>query len=63
MMKHFFKGAVAIAITIIVNIIVYIICNMRGIDLNSIVTTVVSTICAILIYQGLTRNENINAEK
>lgn len=63
MMKHFLKGAVAIAITMIVNIIVHVICNMHGIDLNSIVTTVVSTICAILIYQGLTRNENINAEK
>ncbi|MDE7332117.1 MAG: hypothetical protein K2O16_07730 [Lachnospiraceae bacterium] len=57
MMKHFLKGAAAVVITMIVNIIVNVICNMRGIDLNSTVTTIVSTICALLIYQGLTRNE------
>ncbi|MDE6851274.1 MAG: hypothetical protein K2J67_02135 [Lachnospiraceae bacterium] len=57
MMKHFLKGAAAVLITMVVNIIVNMICNMRGIDLNTTVTTVVSTFCAILIYQGLTRNE------
>ena len=57
MMKHFFKGAAAVVITMTVNMIVHMICNMHGIDLNSTVTTIVSVFCAILIYQGLIRND------
>ena len=56
MMKHFFKGTAAIAITMIVNIIVNVICNMNGVELNTIITTFVSTICAIEIYHGLIKN-------
>ena len=56
-MKHFLKGAVAVIIAITVNIIVHVICNMHGIGLNSTAATVVTTFCAILIYQGLIKNE------
>ncbi len=57
-MKHFVKAAAVMAIVIIVNMIVSIICNMRGIDLNSTVTGAVSAVSAVLLYQGLIRNEN-----
>lgn len=56
-MKHFLKGAAAVAIVMIVNIIVNVICNINGVELNSTITSMVSTICAILIYRGLTGNE------
>lgn len=56
-MKHFLKGAAAVVIVMIVNIIINVICNVHDVELNSKVTSMVSTICAILIYRGLTRNE------
>ena len=57
-MKRFLKGAAAFAISMIVNIIIHVICNMNGVDLNdSIGTTMVTVICTLLIYHGLTRNE------
>lgn len=57
-MKHFLKAVAVVAVVIIVNMIINIICNMRGIDLNSTATGAVSAVSAMLLYQGLIRNEN-----
>lgn len=57
-MKNLLKGAAAVVIIMIGNIVVNVLCNMWGIELNSTVQALVSAFCAILIYQGLTRNEN-----
>ena len=43
-MKHFLKGAAVMAVVIIVNMIINIVCNMNGVDLNS---TVMSTTSAV----------------
>ena len=56
-MRYFLKGAIAIAAVTIANMIINIICNMNGIELNSIMKTFVSRFCALLLYHGLIRNE------
>ncbi len=56
-MKNLLKGAVVMAAVMIANLIISIVCNMNGIELNSTVTGTVSAVSAILIYHGLTKNE------
>lgn len=56
-MKHFLKGAAVMAIVMIVNMIIHIVCNMNGIDLDSTVTGTVSAVSAMIIYDGWIRNE------
>lgn len=56
-MKHFFKGAVVTAVVLIVFIGINVICNRNGIDLDSVSNAPVIAVCAMLIYQGLTKNE------
>jgi len=56
-MKNLLKGAAVMAAVMIANLIVSIVCNMNGIELNSTVTGTVSAVSAILIYHGLTKNE------
>ena len=56
-MKNLLKGAAVMAAVMIANLIVSIVCNMNGIELNSTVTGTVSAVSAILIYRGLTKNE------
>lgn len=62
-MKHLLKGAAVMVGVIIVNMIINIICNMNGVDLNSTVQSTMSAVCAMLIYQGLIRNEKMNGEQ
>ena len=45
------------AVVIIVNMIINIIGNMNGVDLNSTATATVSAVCAMFIYDGWIRNE------
>lgn len=45
------------AVVMIVSLIIHIICNKNGINLDSTVTGTVSAISALLIYRGLTRKE------
>ncbi|MCI9326463.1 MAG: hypothetical protein HFJ00_09510 [Lachnospiraceae bacterium] len=55
-MKNLLKGAAVMAAVMIANLIISIVCNMNGIELNSTVTGTVSAVSAILIYHGLTKN-------
>lgn len=57
-MKHVLKGAAILAGVMVVHIIINVICNMNGVELNSTVMSMLSTVCAILIY-----NEWIKKEK
>ncbi len=61
-MKHFFKGAIAVAIVMVILIIIHIFFNMKGIDLNRYINNIVETMLAssfaTLIYQILIKNEN-----
>lgn len=55
-MKNLLKGAVVMAAVLIANLIVGIVCNMNGIDLNPTVAGTVSAVSAMLIYHVLTKN-------
>lgn len=56
-MGHFLKGAAATAMVLIIFIVINIICNINGIDLDSISNGPVIAVCAMLIYRGLTKKE------
>ncbi len=60
-MKHFLKGAAAVAIVLFVVILIHIIFNVMGIDLNKYINNVVEILLAssfaMMIYQALIRKE------
>ena len=56
-MKHFLKGAAVLVIIIIVLMVINVICNMNGIDLDSVSTGTVAAVGAMLIYDGLLKRE------
>ena len=67
-MKHFLKGAAAVAIVLFVVILIHIIFNVMGIDLNKYINNVVVLLLAssfaTMIYQALIRKEqNDDARK
>ena len=55
-MKHFLKGAAAVAIVLFVVILIHIIFNVMGIDLNKYINNVVEILLAssfaTMIYQA-----------
>lgn len=57
-MKYFLKGAAVTAIVIIGLMVIHVLCNRNGIQLDPTVTGAVSAVGAMLIYHGLTRKEN-----
>ncbi|MCI8311578.1 MAG: hypothetical protein K2P03_05840 [Lachnospiraceae bacterium] len=56
-MKHFLKGVAAIVITMSISIAINIFCNINGISVNESMSTLVTTMFAVLLYQVLIRNE------
>ena len=56
-MKNFLKGAAVAVVTLIVLIVINVICNMNGHELDSVSTGAVASVCAMLLYGGLTKNE------
>lgn len=56
-MKHFLKGVAAIVITMSISITINIFCNINGISVNESMSTLVTTMFAVLLYQVLIRNE------
>ncbi len=56
-MSLILKGVAALVITMIISITINIVCNMNGIELNSIALNTVSTTCVLLIYFILIKNE------
>lgn len=60
-MKHFLKGVASVAITMIISILIHIIFNTMGIDLeryiNNYAEIMLSASCATLIYHLWIRNE------
>ena len=56
-MKHFIKGAAVTAAILIVLIVINVICNMSGHELDSTVTGVMAAICGMYIYDRLIKNE------
>ena len=56
-MKYFLKGVAVTVGVLIVSMAVHVFCNMKGIELNTVVTSTVSAVGAMLIYYGLVKNE------
>ena len=56
-MKNFLKWPAVAIVTLIVLIVINVICNMNGHELDSVLTGTVASVCAMLLYGGLTKNE------
>lgn len=59
-MKHFLKGAASVIVILIVSMAIHVFCNMKGIHLDQVMTSVVSAGCAVALYHILIRNEQKN---
>ena len=57
MMKHFLKGAAVTVVVMIVLIIINMICNINGHELDSVSTGTVASVIAMFIYGGMTKKE------
>ncbi len=58
MKNNFFKGAAVLVGIMIIDMIINIICNMNGIELNSMANTFVSVMFAMLLYNAWTKDKN-----
>ncbi len=56
-MKHILKGAAVLTGLIVITMIINIVCNMNGIELNQPVISIASSFCGVLIYNAWIRNE------
>lgn len=56
-MKQILKGVAVTAIVIIIFMVISIICNVNGINVDSTSNGAVMAACAVLIYRGVTRKE------
>ena len=56
-MKHFLKGAAVTIVAMMVLIVINVICNANGHELDPVSTGVVSSVGALLIYEGLIKTE------
>ena len=57
-MKHFLKGVASVVIVLVILFVIRLICNMNGIELNTVSTGTISADSAMLIYHGLIRKED-----
>ena len=56
-MKHFLKGAAVTVVAMIVLIVINMICNVNGHELDPVSTGVVSSVGALLSSEGSIKNE------
>ena len=60
-MKHFLKGAAAVAMVLLISMLIHVFFNMKGLDLDNYIGGYVEVMLlssfAILIYQALIKNE------
>ena len=61
-MKHFLKGVAVTIVAMMVLIVINVICNVNGHELDPVSTGVVSSVGALLIYEGLIKNEKNKCE-
>ena len=57
-MKKLLKGAAVTVVVMVILIVINVICNMNGHELDSVSTGVVASVGAMLIYDGLTKNKD-----
>ncbi len=56
-MKRFMKGAAVVAAIWIVLVVINVICNINGHELDPVSTGATASVCAMLIAGGLTKNK------
>ena len=56
-MKKLLKGATVTVVVMVILIVINVICNMNGHELDSVSTGVAASVGAMLIYDGLTKNK------
>lgn len=56
-MKNLLKAVAAMAVVLIINMIINIICNRNGFELNSTAQSLWSALIAIELYRSLAKNE------
>lgn len=56
-MKRFFKAAAITAVVLLVFMAISVICNINGINLDSVTNGSVIAVCAMLIYGELSKND------
>ena len=52
------KGIGISVIVLVVLIVINMVCNMKGIYLDTVVTGTIASICTMLVYDGLTKKNN-----
>ena len=56
-MKNFLKGAAIVVAIWIVLIVINVICNMNGHELDSVSSGTMAAVCAMLLDRGVTKNK------
>lgn len=56
-MKRFIKGAAVVVAIWIVLVVINVICNMNGHELDSVLSGTMAAVCAMLLDRGLTKKE------
>lgn len=56
-MKNLLKGVAITVVVLIVLMVINVFCNMHDINLDPIKTGPISAVCAMFIYNGLTKND------
>lgn len=51
-MKHILKGAVVVVGVMIIHMIINIICNVNGVELNGTVMSTMMALVALFLYEG-----------
>ena len=59
MKKNLLKAVVVVVGVMIVDIVINVICNINGVDLNSISNTFVAVMFAMLFYSAWSRDNKI----
>ncbi len=56
-MKHLLKAIVVFVASMIINIVINIISNMNGVELNTIVMSLTTTFVSLTVYHAWIKNE------
>ena len=60
---NFLKGTIVTVIILVVLLAINVLCNIKGIHLDTVVTATIAAIGAMLIYGGLTKKKDKTEEK
>lgn len=54
-MRNLLTGVIVAVVVLVALIAINMICNMKGIQLDAVVTGSIASVCAMLVYSGLTK--------